>query len=89
MHTNLARDSHHVHARLIFGIEPERFDATHVSMAAAHYIRRQRAIYEDTSYFAVIGACRYAIYAGEPLELPHIDKIFKLLAPYRLSLSVL
>lgn len=57
VHTSLARDSHHVHAKQVFGIEPKRFDATQVNAAAANYILRQRAIYEDTSYFAVIGAC--------------------------------
>lgn len=57
VHTSLARDSHHVHAQMVFGIEPNRFDATPVNAVAANYILRQRAIYEDASYFAVIGAC--------------------------------
>jgi hypothetical protein len=57
VHTSLARKSHHVHAQQVFGMAPAQFDATPVSAAAANYILRQRAVYEDTSYFAVIGAC--------------------------------
>lgn len=79
VHSSLARKSHHVHAQRVFGIEPAQFDATPVSAAAAHYILRQRAIYEDTSYFAVIGAC----YVDEKGSTGMMEKYYEaFFAPY-------
>lgn len=78
-HSSLARKSHHAHAQRVFGIEPAQFDATPVSAAAANYILRQRAIYEDTSYFAVIGAC----YVDEKGSAGMMEKYYEaFFAPY-------
>lgn len=79
VHTSLAWNSHHVHARQVFGMEPTRFDATPVSAAAKNYILRQRALYEDPSYFAVIGAC----YVDEKGSTGMMEKYYEaFFAPY-------
>ena len=57
VHTTLASFSHHTHAKQVFGVEAERFEATLINPAVTQYIERQRAIYGDHSYHAVIGAC--------------------------------
>jgi hypothetical protein len=57
VHTNLARQSHHVHAQRVFGVDPQHFEATAITPAVMSYIERQLELYSDPSYFAVISAC--------------------------------
>jgi hypothetical protein len=71
--------SHYTHAKKIFGIDEETLNSTPINPAVEKYIARQKKIYEDSSYFAVVGAS----YVDEKGSTGMMENYYKtLFTPY-------
>ncbi|MGI4935970.1 MAG: hypothetical protein ACRYF5_04375 [Janthinobacterium lividum] len=80
LHANLARYSHLTHASVVFGIDAVQFENAPVNPAVRTFIERQRDIYDDTNYFAVIGACYVDEEASADMMKVYFETLFE---PYK------